>query len=227
MLLKFGVECGVGAGKISEFFQLTRVHTHIGISPGAILNKLRETEQWLIRFQAEFEKQHSGSKREVIVASDEVFFNNMLVMVMMDLPSGYLLFEESVGDRSFETWLKNAQPRLQKKGVVVIHSISDRAKALIKLATDGFDCLSGADLFHVQYDVTKWLGSIFKRREQQAEKLLGEKVNHLIKIVKNNETRVAISEAERELQDLGVAEKNNHPKVCGTHNKIAELFCCL
>jgi len=227
VLLKFGVECGVGAGKISEFFQLTRVHTHIGISPGAILNKLRETEQWLIRFQAEFEKQHSGSKREVIVASDEVFFNNMLVMVMMDLPSGYLLFEESVGDRSFETWLKNAQPRLQKKGVVVIHSISDRAKALIKLATDGFDCLSGADLFHVQYDVTKWLGSIFKRREQQAEKLLGEKVNHLIKIVKNNETRVAISEAERELQDLGVAEKNNHPKVCGTHNKIAELFCCL
>ena len=202
VLLKFGVECGVGAGKISEFFQLARVHTHIGSSPDAILKKLRETERWLIQFQAEFEKQHSGIKREVIVASDEVFFNKMLVMVMMDLPSGYLLFEETVEDRSFETWLKNAQPRLQKMGVVVIHSISDRAKALIKLATDGFDCLPGADLFHVQYDVTKWLGSTFKRREQQAEKMIEKKVNHLIKIVKNNETEVAISAAERELQGL-------------------------
>lgn len=88
----------------------------------------------------------------------------------MDLSSGYLILEEISDDRSFDTWFAKATPRLQALGIDVNHAISDRAKALIKLAVTGFDCQSGADTFHAQYDVSKWLGAKLGRCKALAEK---------------------------------------------------------
>ncbi len=68
----------------------------------------------------------------------------------MDLSSGYLLLEDISDDRRFETWYAKSSPRLAALGIEVSHAISDRAKALIKLAVTGFECDSGADLFHAQ-----------------------------------------------------------------------------
>ena len=68
----------------------------------------------------------------------------------MDLPSGYLLMEEIASERSYETWWAKAQGRLASLGMRVRHCVSDRAKALIKLALSGFECAAGADLFHGQ-----------------------------------------------------------------------------
>jgi hypothetical protein len=47
-----------------------------------------------------------------------------------------------------------------------------RAKALIKLAVTGFECDSGADLFHAQQDLSRCLGSKLARRASTAEKHL-------------------------------------------------------
>jgi hypothetical protein len=59
---------------------------------------------------------------------------------------------------------------LEALGIDVGHAISDRAKALIKLAVNGFDCASGADVFHEQYGLSRWLGSALGRRKIQTEK---------------------------------------------------------
>jgi len=91
-------------------------------------------------------------------------------LVLLDLSSGYLILEEISDDRSFDTWFAKATPRLQALGIDVNHAISDRAKALIKLAVTGFDCQSGADTFHAQYDVSKWLGAKLGRCKALAEK---------------------------------------------------------
>jgi uncharacterized protein with NRDE domain len=79
----------------------------------------------------------------------------------MDLGSGYLLLEEDAQDRTFETWLEKLENRLEKIGCKIRHFISDRAKALIKLAVEGLHCNSGADLFHAQQEITRWLGMGF------------------------------------------------------------------
>ena len=68
----------------------------------------------------------------------------------MDLSSGYLLLEDISDDRRFETGYAKTSPRLEALGIEVTHALSDRAKALIKLAVTGFECSSGADLFHAQ-----------------------------------------------------------------------------
>jgi hypothetical protein len=89
---------------------------------------------------------------------DETFFGDFMILVLMDLSSGYLLLEDISQDRRFDTWFEKAIPRLKDLGIEVNHAVSDRAKALIKLAITGFDCPSGTDLFHAQHDVSKSIG---------------------------------------------------------------------
>lgn len=50
--------------------------------------------------------------------------------------------------------------------------MSDRAKSLIKLALTGLGCKSGADIFHAQYDISKWLGRALYRRLDSMGKFL-------------------------------------------------------
>ena len=93
-----------------------------------------------------------------------------MIMVVIDLQSGYLLLEDIADDRCYDTWLSKITPRLESLGIEVTHAISDRAKALIKLAVEGFDCESGADTFHAQYDISKWLAVPFSRIIKDAGK---------------------------------------------------------
>lgn len=169
-LYTFGMECHVGADKLAKFFKLIRMDTHVGTSPSVVRNQLNSMEELLSLFQQRCESEASSQLRQAVVAADETFFGDFLILVLMDLSSGYLILEDISDDRCFDTWLEKAAPRLQALGIDVNHAISDRAKALIKLAVTGFECQSGADTFHAQYDVSKWLGAKLGRRKAQAEK---------------------------------------------------------
>jgi hypothetical protein len=164
------MECHIGADKLAKFFMLIRINTQVGTSASSIRNKMNDLENLLPLFQQLCESEVSHQLRKAVVAGDETFFGELLILVLMDLSSGYLILEEISDDRSFDTWLAKAKPRLQALGIDVNHAISDRAKALIKLAVTGFDCQSGADTFHAQYDVSKWLGAKLGRSKVQAEK---------------------------------------------------------
>ena len=94
------------------------------------------------------------------------------VLYLFDLSSGYLLLEDISDDRRFESWHAKTSPRLEALGIEVSHAISDRAKALIKLAVTGFECDSGADLFHAQQDLSRWLGIKLARHTATVEKHL-------------------------------------------------------
>ena len=63
------------------------------------------------------------------------------VLYLFDLSSGYLLLEDISDDRRFESWHAKTSPRLEALGIEVSHAISDRAKALIKLAVTGFEVI--------------------------------------------------------------------------------------
>lgn len=168
-LYTFGLECHVGADKLSRFFKLLRLDSHIGVSPSALRTQLSRMESLLPRFQQHCESAVSGASRPAVVAMDETFFGDFLILVLMDLSSGYVILEEAADDRCFETWHQQAMPRLKALGIDVKHAISDRAKALIKLAISGFGCGAGADLFHAQQDISRWLGAKLGRRHVQAK----------------------------------------------------------
>ena len=174
-LYVFGLKGNQGAERISEFFKLIRINSPVGVSPSALRTKVRQMEELLVEFgqmQEEKQRQKGGAGPEIVGSGDETWFNGKMVLVLMDLVSGYLVLEEEAADRSYETWEAKAQARLKQLGLGVRHFISDRGKSLVKLATASFGCLAGADIFHAQYDISKWLGRSLHGKFGRASKQL-------------------------------------------------------
>jgi hypothetical protein len=216
VLYIFGMECHVGAGKLAQFFKLIRIDTHVGVSPSALSWQLNHMESLLPLFQQQCEKDASAQPRTAVVAMDETFFGDFLILVLMDLSSGYLILEDISHDRRFDTWFEKAIPRLKELGIDVNHAVSDRAKALIKLAITGFDCQSGADLFHAQQDVSKWLGATLGRRHEQAKTKLETAEALLQKKPDNNLMElVQVVDAERAYKQIQETRIDYHENLAG------------
>ncbi len=163
-ILVFGVMCGAGAGKIKFFFKLIRIFTHVGISESSIRNIAGEIEKKLVEFQKLNEGAVNSEKPlEVIVGADETFFNE-IILVLMELASGYIFIEEEASDRTYATWMEKVLDVISKTGLRIKYVVSDRAKALIKLALKGIKCLSVPDLFHASNEIVKLLGLSLNRK---------------------------------------------------------------
>ena len=164
VMLEFGIKGGVGAEIISAFFRLIHLEKNLAISPNVLRILARKLENLVIEYGKLQEESQAGTEREIVAAGDETFFKDRILLIAMDLGSGYLLMEEDAQDRTFETWSEKLKNRLEQMGCKVRHFISDRAKALIKLAVEGLHCNSGADLFHAQQEITRWLGMGFRTK---------------------------------------------------------------
>ncbi len=216
VLYSFGMECHVGADKLSRFFKLIRIDTHVGISPSALRQQLSRMESLLPLFQQRCESGVSAQPRSAVVAMDETFFGDFLILVLMDLSSGYLILEDISHDRRFDTWFEKAIPRLKELGIDVNHAVSDRAKALIKLAITGFDCQSGADVFHAQQDISKWLGTTLGRRHEQAKTQLETAEALLQKKPHDNLAEmVRVVEAELTIKQMLETRTDYHENLAG------------
>ena len=164
-LFTFGLKRGVGAETISEFFGRLRLEAHIGCSPSALRRIMAALETVLLETAATWEHDGvaAGEIRPIIGAVDETFLERMM-LVFMDLASGYVLAEEVAADRRYATWYAVVKARLATLGVGVRYMVSDRAKALITLAETGLACLSVPDFFHLLQDLTKsYALAIFSR----------------------------------------------------------------
>lgn len=172
-LFVFGLKRGVGADTLSEFFGRLHLEAHVGCSPSALRSVMHTLERLLLDTAAAWEQEGiaQGEIRPIIGAVDETFLQRMM-LVFMDLASGYLLMEEVAVDRTYDTWDTLIKARLKTFGVAVSYLVSDRAKALIKLAETGLDCLSIPDLFHLSHDLAKGYAlSIFGRLRQAQQAL--------------------------------------------------------
>jgi hypothetical protein len=172
-LFVFGLKRGVGAETLSEFFGRLHLEAHVGCSPSALRSVMHTLERIILATAAAWEQTGiaHGEIRPVIGAVDETFLQRMM-LVFMDLASGYLLMEAVAGDRSYDTWYAGINARLKTFGSGVLYLVSDRAKALVKLAETGLGCLSIPDLFHLSHDLAQGYSlSIFGRLRQAQQAL--------------------------------------------------------
>jgi hypothetical protein len=176
----FGFKRGVGADTISEFLRRLRLEAHVGSSPSALRGLMEVLEPVLLETAAAWEREGiaAGELRPIIGAVDETFLERMM-LVFMDLASGYLLVEEVAADRSYDTWYAVVKARLAILGTGVRYLVSDRAKALIKLAEMGLACLSIPDLFHLMHDLAKSYALAIFHRLRQAQQTLTQAQAHL------------------------------------------------
>jgi len=155
-LYTFGLKRGVGMDTMSEFFARLRLEKQVGCSPSALRGVMHALETALLETAGTWEKDACAADevREIIGAVDETFLEQMM-LVLMDLRTGYLLLEEVAEDRTYATWKAGVDARLTALGTGVRYLVSDRAKALIQLAEKGLECLSMPDFFHCMHDLVK------------------------------------------------------------------------
>ncbi len=178
-IIIFGLQCGIGSGKLSTFFIFLRLDKHIGVCPSTIRNYCKKACELLDEFQKKQEERLPSNKSLKMVGGiDETYFEEM-ILVLMDLASGYLFVEEKSDDKSYETWLEKAEKVAEKYNIDFKFFVSDRAKQLIKLATHGFNCLSIPDLFHASHELVKLFGLNFKRKKAQIQKKLVKEIDVL------------------------------------------------
>jgi hypothetical protein len=93
----------------------------------------------------------------------------------------------SIGD-SYDTWYDRTNERLTTFGTAVLYMVSDRAKALIKLADAGLGCPSIPDLFHLGHDLAKGYSLAIFGRLRQAKQALEQARRALEKVPKSAQT---------------------------------------
>jgi hypothetical protein len=155
----FALQGGIGCEKLSQFFRLLRLERHIGISPTALRSLRGRMESLIIDYQQQQQAriQDNCADIEICAAADETFFDQV-ILVLLDLPSGYIFLEEKTSDCQYETWQQQVQKAFQQLGIKVRYLVSDRAKAIIKLALSDLGASSVSDLFHVLLDLNRSLG---------------------------------------------------------------------
>lgn len=172
-LYTFGLKRGVGAETLSEFLLRLGLQSQIGCSPSALRHLMNILEQAILETTQAWEREgiERGQIGPIIGAVDETFLQAMM-LVFMDLASGYLVFEDSAEDRTYDTWHTRVTTRLKTLGTRVLYLVSDRAKPLVKLGKTGLGCLSVPDLFHFIHELVKGYGPSVCLRLRQARRAL-------------------------------------------------------
>ena len=172
-LYTFGLKRGVGVETISEFFVRLRLATQVGCSPSALRGVMQALEAALLETTEAWEQDGcaGGEMREIMGAVDETCLERM-ILVLMDLATGYLLLEEVADARTYPTWKALVEERLKGLGTGVLYVVSDRAKALIQLAEQGRACLSMPNFFHVAREIVKSYSLAIGQRWRHAQQEL-------------------------------------------------------
>jgi hypothetical protein len=203
VILFFGIHCSIGGDKLSAFFQLIRIDKHVGTSP----SKIKEIAAMACDLLEEYRKQQEKASKmdkpiKVIGGIDETYFRAM-ILVLMDLPSGYIFVEEESDDKSYETWFDRAKKVAKRFNIEFKFFVSDRAQQLIKLATQGFSCPSIPDLFHASNELAKLFGLSLNRKKAQIQKQLA---NALVKLETLKELSKDISAQQVVVKELKAQE---------------------
>jgi hypothetical protein len=118
------LQARVGCESLAEFFQLLGLERHMGVSVSSLRQIRKQMETQILDYQRlqQSQLEHPQTPVEACVSVDETFFDQV-VLVLLDLPSGFILVEEMSQDYRYETWQHHTQQALSKLGLN-IHYLS-------------------------------------------------------------------------------------------------------
>jgi hypothetical protein len=141
------------------------LNKQVGVSPTALRQLESQIRSEILSYQEQQNQQikQSPPSLEILAGADETFFPGVpgIVLVLMDLVSGYILLEKKSSDRKYQTWFDQVQIALTQigKGGSIKSLVSDRAQALIQLAVQGLGIQSLPDLFHGMRCLSRSIGA--------------------------------------------------------------------
>lgn len=170
VILIFGLQGNVGAGRISLFFHVLELTAFIGLSASSISRLKKQMMHYLRSYQQELQPllDTLAAQIKIVAGADETFFDRLCILLFMDLSSGYIFVEEPSGNRTAETWTSRTDA-WRKKFNAVLCLVSDRGKSLLKFADNiSTKCIS--DLYHMQGAVVKVFKYAFNAKRKRLRK---------------------------------------------------------
>jgi hypothetical protein len=141
----------------------------------------------------------AGEGPEIMGAVDATCLERLL-LVLLDLPTGYLLLEEAVEERRYAPWQGRVDQRLAPLGAPGRSLVSDRAKARIQLAEPGLEGLSIPDVFHLVHDIVKSSSLAMGRQLRQARQALPQAEDRLQRHQEREPRQAVTREATRQVE---------------------------
>ena len=170
LLLVLGLMGGSGPSLLRLFLQLIGLDTLVACSDTTRMKELlAAVGKWGERAQQELAA--TMPLRQLSLGVDETFFANM-VLVAVDMVSGYIPLEKSSGQRDAQTWNEQIQASLAGLKVELVQIVGDGATALRKLAEDLLGVPKVDDLWHGQNAITRGTMGPLAAKVEQAAHLL-------------------------------------------------------
>jgi len=209
----FGNTASVGSERISLFFSLISISAFSGLSRSSVAKLEDQVDDLILIFKKHYDDQIKDKAHDlkIMPGGDETFFKNMLLLVCMDLKSSFIFIEEPVTNRDHATWEKYSLPWLSKFKWLKCF-LSDKAKALLKLAETSLDAIRIPDLFHMMNDTSTVMKYSFARMAKSTKKSMSQ-VKQLIEkgvdAAKNKALLAKLSlEINAILRDQTIYQKN-------------------
>ena len=152
----FGIHCGVGSEKLALFFSLLNIDLFVAVSKSSLARLENRIDDLIIQYKDKFDAKikEKAANLSITPGGDETFFENIMLLVCMDLNSGFIFNEEIAESRDHKTWESSSMPWLSKFKVIRSF-LSDKAKALLKLAKESLGVIHIPDLFHMMNAASK------------------------------------------------------------------------
>ena len=213
----FGIVAGIGAERIALFFSLIGITKFIGTSSGSVQRIENRIDDEIIKYQKKHDDKIKdvASDIEITPGGDETFFKDQMILVLMDLDSGFIFTEKAEEKRDHKTWEKNSLPWLSRFKLTRCF-LSDKAKAILKLAKDSLFVKRIPDLFNMMSDTSSVMKFAFHRQKTSALKKIKEASKETPYEKQHIENKRIIKEQNLQIQTLSINQmsyKKNHRKL--------------
>lgn len=166
----FGIKGGIGADSLSAFFHLLHLEERIGCSASALRQLEVQVKEKIVAYgAAQSESCQSVQPIGICVGADETFYG-LPILVAIELASGFIFTEAECENRTYATWWEQVSGWFERERWDCRTLVSDRAKALVKLALNGLGCPSVPDVFHLLSGLSKTMGAAIARHRVQLHK---------------------------------------------------------
>ena len=104
----FGIIAGIGSERIAVFFSLLSITAFIGLSSSSVKKIENQIDNLILKYKNHWDEQVKNKASELTITpgGDETFFDKLMIIVLMDLESGFIFAENIEEKRDHATWEK-------------------------------------------------------------------------------------------------------------------------
>ncbi len=202
--LVFGLQANVGEDRLGLFFKLIDVTQFVGVSASSMGRLKKKMMQQLQAYELELQPvlNRLAKNISIVTGADETFFDRLIILLFMDLSSGFIFLEEGASDRKAETW--NSKTTLfRNKFKDVLCLASDRGKSLITFTTQA-KIKSIAELFHIQQSIVTLFRFAFASKTRSLNKQKDVQKKELNKLLTSQPDSPLIVEYQESLKEIEI-----------------------